>query len=190
MEEAVRATTRYDGGVLSSLERSIRMFGLAAAVACGSGVPAGAGDAGAVAGPILHLDRNPVLLGAAVGTRATGNLQISNVGTGELQITSLSLAFADGSLPRAIDAGGVFDQPIIRVDAGAFSDVLPVQISGSAGFVEFDFAPVDGSATRVQLLIDSNAAAQPHLAVPVTGCGLLPDGGGDIGACTCPDGGC
>jgi hypothetical protein len=164
---------------------------LVAAAACG---PAGTQDlvtsVPPPTAPIIHLDRNPVLVGALVGTRATAQLQITNTGAGQLRIDSLRLATTSGGTPIDIDAGGVFGQPIINVDAGVTGDVLPVQIAGVAGFVQFDYQPADGNPTHLQLLIDSNAPAQPHLVVQVVGCGVLPDGGGDVSDCTCTDGGC
>ena len=171
--------------------RTLSAACLFAAIACGSsGASDKVTDTPPPTNPIIHLDRNPILIGATVGTRATANVQITNAGAGLLRIDSLRLATAGGGTPGGIDGGGVFDQPIIRVDAGVAGDTLPVQISGVAGFVQFDYAPVDGSPTHLQLLIDSNAPATPHLVVPVVGCGVLPDGGGDVSDCTCTDGGC
>jgi hypothetical protein len=172
--------------------RTLSAACLCAAIACGTaGTTDKITDTPPPTDPIIHLDRNPILVGATVGTRATANLQITNIGAGELRIDSLRLTTTAGGTPADIDGGGVFDQPVIQVDAGVDGgDTLPVQIAGVAGFVQFDYQPVDGSPTHLQLLIDSNAPATPHLVVPVVGCGILPDGGGDVSDCTCTDGGC
>ena len=171
--------------------RTLSAACLFAAIACGSaGTSDKVTETPPPVDPIIHLDRNPVLIGATVGTRATANLQITNTGSGQLRIDSLRLTTSAGGVPTDIDAGGVFGQPTIQVDAGVPSDTLPVQISGVAGFVQFAYQPVDGSPTHLQLLIDSNAPATPHLVVQVVGCGVLPDGGGDVSDCTCTDGGC
>jgi hypothetical protein len=158
------------------------------AVACGTPAPT-TNNNPLPADPVIYLDREPLVVASLVGTRVTFNLQILNKGGGTLQINLLRIATTpDGGLPPAIDAGGVFDQPIIIVDGG--SSPLPVRLVGTPGFVQFDFQPKDGSATRLNLFVGSNAPAQPELAVALTGCGVWPDGGSDSTACTCTDGGC
>ncbi|HUJ27874.1 MAG TPA: hypothetical protein VLW85_17740 [Myxococcales bacterium] len=136
----------------------------------------------------IALDREPVTLPAAfVGTVQTESLQILNQGRADLTVTAVSLSELDGGPLPGADAGG-FDPPLIAVDAGTISDPLPVKIGGlGAGFVQFSWGPKKAGQRTVQLTIDSDAPARPHIVTTVSGCAVPADGG--TAGCLCADGG-
>jgi len=140
--------------------------------------------------PVIAVDRDPLIVASTVGTRTTFSMQVIDRGQGALQIDVLRISDTfDGGLPSQIDGGGVFDQPVITVDGGPPA-ALPVAVQGTPAFVRFDYQPKNGGATRLKLFIGSNDPANPQLALPLTGCGVWPDGGTDTTACSCTDGGC
>jgi|GEM_PF-1527818 len=143
-------------------------------VGCGgTSAPAVSQDA------VIALDRDPVQVAAAyVGTSQNVSLQILNQGRNTLTVTSIKLELPDGGPLAGISAGGVFDQPLVAVDAGTLSDQLPVQIGGlQAGFVQFTYAPRGPGKSTALLAIESDAKLNPHFTTIVTACAVKLDGG-------------
>ena len=140
---------------------------------CGGSTPAVVPEA------VIALDRDPVLVAAAyLGTSQNVSLQILNQGRGTLTVTAIKLELPDGGALPGLDGGGVFDQPLVAVDAGTISDPLPVQIGGlQTGFVQFTYAPRSAGKFTALLAIESDAPLKPHFTTLVSACAVKLDGG-------------
>jgi len=128
--------------------------------------------------PVIALDRNPIDVSAYVGTVSPVSLQILNQGRGTLTVSSVKLVALDGGALAALDAGGVFDQPLVAVDGGAAAVPPAVQIAGlQTGFVQFNYEPQSAGAAQALLVIVSDAPDSGTLTAAVNACAAAADGG-------------